>query len=152
MADTRARPRPDSQWTPDLDPNDLRELQAVRQDPTKIIARLPKESSRLGYYSTLCLIANRLIGMSSTREAATCAEITDHSANDRVRRVQLRWHRLPEHSKHRSISPPLGLRCLVRAIRCGCVHRTWSHHPAVALRARRRKDSDSAKRRRPQLC
>ena len=54
----------DTEWSPDLDPDDLRDLQAAQQDPSKIIAKLPKESSRLGYYSTLCLISNRLIGRS----------------------------------------------------------------------------------------
>ncbi|OCK76766.1 hypothetical protein K432DRAFT_305642 [Lepidopterella palustris CBS 459.81] len=53
----------DPEWSPDLDPDDLRELQAAQQDPSKIVAKLPKESARLGYYSTLCLIFNRLIGI-----------------------------------------------------------------------------------------
>jgi len=54
----------DPEWSADLDPDDLRELQAAQQDPSKVIAKLPKESSRLGYYSCLCLISNRLIGRS----------------------------------------------------------------------------------------
>ena len=52
-----------SEWSPDLDPDDLRELQAAQHDPTKIISELPKEAVRLGYYSTICLIFNRMIGM-----------------------------------------------------------------------------------------
>lgn len=52
----------DTEWSPDLDPDDLRELQAAQRDPSKLIAKLPKESARLGYFSTFCLIANRLIG------------------------------------------------------------------------------------------
>jgi len=57
----------DTEWSPDLDPDDLRELQAAQNDPSKLIAKLPKESARLGYYSTFCLIANRLIGRSGSR-------------------------------------------------------------------------------------
>ncbi|HEU0049201.1 MAG TPA: hypothetical protein VFQ43_16540 [Nitrososphaera sp.] len=56
----------DTEWSPDLDPDDLLELQAAQKDPSKLIAKLPKESARLGYYSTLCLIANRLIGKSGS--------------------------------------------------------------------------------------
>ena len=56
----------DTEWSPDLDPDDLRELQAAQNDPSKLIAKLPKESARLGYYSTLCLISNRLIGTSES--------------------------------------------------------------------------------------
>ncbi|KAH8649408.1 amino acid permease-domain-containing protein [Tricladium varicosporioides] len=52
----------DMEWSPDLDPDDLRELQAAQQDPSKIISSLPRESARLGYYSTVCLIFNRMIG------------------------------------------------------------------------------------------
>jgi hypothetical protein len=58
------RPESDPEWSPDLDPDDLRELKAAQDDPTKVVAKLPKESTRLGYYSTLCLISNRLIGRS----------------------------------------------------------------------------------------
>jgi hypothetical protein len=52
----------DTEWSPDLDPDDLRELQAAKQDPSKIISILPRESARLGYFSTVCLIFNRMIG------------------------------------------------------------------------------------------
>lgn len=52
----------DTEWSPDLDPDDLRELQAAQLDPSKIISILPRESARLGYYSTVCLIFNRMIG------------------------------------------------------------------------------------------
>lgn len=50
------------QWSPDLDPDDLRELQEAELDPSKIVAKLPSEAARLGYFSTLCLIFNRMIG------------------------------------------------------------------------------------------
>lgn len=50
-------------WSPDLDPDDLRELRAAQLDPTKIVTELPKEAVRMGYYSTICLIFNRMIGM-----------------------------------------------------------------------------------------
>jgi hypothetical protein len=59
------------QWSPDLDPDDLRELQAAQQDLSKIVAKLPKESARLGYYSTLCLISNRMIGKSGSSQTKT---------------------------------------------------------------------------------
>jgi hypothetical protein len=52
----------DPEWSPDLDPDDLRELQAAEQDPSKIVSRMPSESVRLGYFSTVCLIFNRMIG------------------------------------------------------------------------------------------
>jgi hypothetical protein len=52
----------DTEWSPDLDPDDLRELQVAQQDPSKIISMLPRESARLGYYSTVYLIFNRMIG------------------------------------------------------------------------------------------
>ncbi|KAF8865684.1 amino acid transporter, partial [Acephala macrosclerotiorum] len=32
-------------------------------DPTKIVTELPKEAARMGYYSTICLIFNRMIGV-----------------------------------------------------------------------------------------
>jgi hypothetical protein len=57
---------PDPEWSPDLDPDDLRELQAAQNDPSKVVAKLPKESARLGYFSCLCLISNRLIGRSGS--------------------------------------------------------------------------------------
>jgi hypothetical protein len=53
-----------TEWSPDLDPDDLQELRAAKQDPTKIISQLPGEAVRMGYYSTICLIFNRMIGMS----------------------------------------------------------------------------------------
>lgn len=52
----------DAEWSPDLDPDDLYELQAAQQDPSKIISKLPSVSARLGYYSAVCLIFNRMIG------------------------------------------------------------------------------------------
>ncbi|KUJ09194.1 uncharacterized protein LY89DRAFT_598930 [Mollisia scopiformis] len=52
----------DTDWSPGLDLDDLRELQAAQQDPTKIVAKLPREASRMGYYATICLIFNRMIG------------------------------------------------------------------------------------------
>jgi len=55
---------PEPAWSPDLDPDDLRDLQEAQHDPSKIIAKLPKESARLGYFSCRCLISNRLIGKS----------------------------------------------------------------------------------------
>ena len=41
-------------------------IQEAEHDPFKIIAKLPKESARLGYFSCLCLISNRLIGRSES--------------------------------------------------------------------------------------
>lgn len=55
-------PNFDMEWRPGLDPDDLRELQAAEQDPSKIVVKLPKESSRMGYFSTVCLLFNRMIG------------------------------------------------------------------------------------------
>lgn len=52
----------DEEWTPDLDAEDLAELQAAEQDSTQFISKLPRESNRMGYYSTVCLIFNRMIG------------------------------------------------------------------------------------------
>lgn len=52
-----------TEWSPDLDPADLRELQAAQLDPSKIISEIPKEAALMGYYSTICLIFNRMIGM-----------------------------------------------------------------------------------------
>ncbi len=46
-----------------LDPDDLRELQAAQNDPTKIVSELPKESFCMGYYSAVCLIFNCMIGV-----------------------------------------------------------------------------------------
>jgi hypothetical protein len=54
----------DPEWSPDLDPEDLLELEVAEQDPSKIISRMPRESVRLGYFSTICLISNRMIGKS----------------------------------------------------------------------------------------
>ncbi len=65
MVDTAAEPEPAAEWSPELDPADLRELQEAEQDPSKIISRLPREAARLGYFSTICLIFNRMIGARS---------------------------------------------------------------------------------------
>ena len=56
----------DLDWVPELDPDDLRDLQAAEQDPSKIVVKLPKEDARMGYFSVLCLIFNRMIGRSPT--------------------------------------------------------------------------------------
>lgn len=52
----------DTEWSPDLDANDLQELQAAQNDPSKIVTQLPKESARMGYFSATCLVLNRMIG------------------------------------------------------------------------------------------
>ena len=39
------------EWSPDLDPDDLRELRAAQQGPTKIISELPRGAVRMGCYS-----------------------------------------------------------------------------------------------------
>lgn len=52
----------DANWSPDLDPEDLLELQAAQNDPSKIVAELPKESARMGTFSAVCLVVNRMIG------------------------------------------------------------------------------------------
>lgn len=62
MVSTAAESEPAPEWSPELDPADLRELQEAEQDPSKIISRLPSEAARLGYFSTICLIFNRMIG------------------------------------------------------------------------------------------
>lgn len=67
----------DTEWTPDLDPDDLLELQAAEQDPSKIVANLPKESHRLGYYSTVCLIFNRMIGTYRTTDTCNAVLTVD---------------------------------------------------------------------------
>jgi hypothetical protein len=61
-------PSSDTEWSPGLDPDDLRELQAAESDPSKIVVRLPKVSARMGYFSTLCLLFNRMIGRSGFRK------------------------------------------------------------------------------------
>lgn len=52
----------DTGWSPDLAPEDLLELQAAQNDPSKIVAQLPKESARMGTFSAVCLVWNRMIG------------------------------------------------------------------------------------------
>jgi hypothetical protein len=59
-----ANPSVEAEWSPDLDPSDMQELREAEQDPGKIVSKLPRESTRLGYYSTVCLLFNRLIGKS----------------------------------------------------------------------------------------
>jgi hypothetical protein len=59
----------DTEWSPDLDPEDLRDLQAAEHESTQFIYKLPKESSRMGYYSTVCLIFNRMIGRSKVSKS-----------------------------------------------------------------------------------
>lgn len=60
---TGTYPAEPDQWKPDLDADDLLDLQAAQEDSSKIVSSLPRESNRLGYYSTVCLIFNRMIGM-----------------------------------------------------------------------------------------
>jgi hypothetical protein len=55
-------PKPEASWSPELDADDLLELQAAQQDSSKIISSRPREPNLLGYYSTVCLIFNRMIG------------------------------------------------------------------------------------------
>jgi hypothetical protein len=55
-------PKAESNWSPELDADDMLELQAAQQDSSKIISSRPRESNLLGYYSTICLIFNRMIG------------------------------------------------------------------------------------------
>jgi hypothetical protein len=52
----------EEEWSPDLDAEDLRELYEAEHNPSKIISSVPRDSNLLGYYSTLCLIFNRMIG------------------------------------------------------------------------------------------
>ena len=53
---------PETEWSPGLDENDLQELREAEKDASKIVFKLPSEATRLGYFSALCLIANRMIG------------------------------------------------------------------------------------------
>ena len=62
MVSSGTESKVEPEWTPDLDPDDLRELQEAERDPTKVVSKLPSEAARLGYFSTLCLIFNRMIG------------------------------------------------------------------------------------------
>jgi hypothetical protein len=62
MVGSAAESEPAPEWTPELDAADLRDLQEAEQDPSRIISRLPREAARLGYFSTICLIFNRMIG------------------------------------------------------------------------------------------
>jgi hypothetical protein len=52
--------KPEPQWTEGLDDEDLDELRQAHHDETKIVLESP---IRLGYYSLLCLILNRMIGI-----------------------------------------------------------------------------------------
>ena len=52
----------ETDWSPDLDPDDLRDLMAAEHDPVKILQRMPRESSRMEYYATVCMVFNRMIG------------------------------------------------------------------------------------------
>jgi hypothetical protein len=49
----------DTQWAEGLDDEDLDALRQARGDDTKIVLESPV---RLGYFSLLCLIMNRMIG------------------------------------------------------------------------------------------
>ena len=51
------------EWGPDLDQEDLDMLQQAREDPHAIVEERPRGPQRLGYFSVLCLIFNRMIGM-----------------------------------------------------------------------------------------
>lgn len=67
---------PDTEWKPDLDADDLLDLQAAQQDSSKIVSSLPRESNRLGYYSTVCLIFNRMIGLNGFHTHRELIELT----------------------------------------------------------------------------
>lgn len=56
----------DLEWSPGLDPGDLRDLREAEKHPEKIVLQMPKEAARLGYFSTVCLLFNRMIGTSTT--------------------------------------------------------------------------------------
>jgi hypothetical protein len=56
----QGNPEPEPQWSEGLDDEDLDALRQAHQDATKIILESP---IRLGYYSLLCLIMDRMIGI-----------------------------------------------------------------------------------------
>jgi len=64
----------DSQWAEGLDEEDLNELRQARDDDTKIVLESPV---RLGYYSLLCLIMNRMIGMIYQRFKRNAPEVLE---------------------------------------------------------------------------
>lgn len=142
----------DTEWSPDLDPDDLRELQAAQRDPSKLIAKLPKESARLGYFSTFCLIANRLIGKVRKFVLDQKKSVLTSLHLDRNRGLQLSNRCVPQHSECRPVPYFMGLRCHLCARRCYRLHRARSHHSTLAIWAEWRKNIYSTKWRRAELC
>jgi hypothetical protein len=59
-AEAPENPKPEPQWTEGLDDEDLDALRQAHEDNTQIVLESP---IRLGYYSLLCLIMNRMIGI-----------------------------------------------------------------------------------------
>jgi hypothetical protein len=118
-----------TEWDPDLDPNDLRELQDAEQDPTKIISELPKEAARMGYYSTICLIFNRMIGMLWTISRAKPKLIKSFC---RCRHFQFCFGCVSKYTKHRAIPNTLDAWRYCNSGRLFCFCRAGSFHPEMA--------------------
>jgi len=122
-------PQFNTEWNPELDPNDLRELQDAEQDPTKIISELPKEAARMGYYSTICLIFNRMIGMLWTISQAKPKLIKSFC---RCRHFQFCFGCVFKHTKHRTIPNTLDAWRYYNSGRLFCFRRAGSFHSEMA--------------------
>lgn len=118
-----------TEWSPDLDPNDLRELQEAEQDPTKIISELPKEAARMGYYSTICLIFNRMIGIVVNHFQAKPKLIKSFC---RCRHFQFCFGRVSKHTKHRTIPDTLDAWRYCNSCWLFCFCRAGSYHSEMA--------------------
>jgi hypothetical protein len=62
MAGVFVREQEEEDWAPGVDARDLEALQNARNDDSKIVEEAPEEPNRMGYYSILCLVFNRMVG------------------------------------------------------------------------------------------
>lgn len=140
----------DPEWSPDLDPEDLLELEAAEHDPSKIISRMPRESVRLGYFSTICLISNRMIGKSPTQGKEKDTLLT--RSWDRNWNLQFSVRHIHQYSKHRNIASPMGFWGNHCPGRCHYVHGIRLDNPTLAIRSKWRENIHSAKWGQSELC
>jgi hypothetical protein len=128
------------EWSPDLDPDDLRELQEAQHDPSKIVVSLPKESVRMGYFSTLCLLWNRMIGKQIKSISQTKNSYSDGPFLNRSRYLQLCIRCILKHAKYRLVPFDMVLCRPLCPRRCHCIYRARPDHSALAIRTKWRED------------
>ena len=119
----------DDEWGPGLDERDLAILEHARRDPDRIVESTPKPPERLGYFSVVCLILNRSIGINSE----TLMNNFLLTLFCRHWSVQLRVSDNRQYTKPGRLSDPLDVRMHHGPCWDAHVHRAWPYHSKMDL-------------------